>query len=132
MEYVCSCGNVSRISLDSFIRGSRCNNCGIKKSQEKQKKDFNIIADHFKNNNCILISVESEYENKYSPLKYICECGNVDTTTWGSFRNDGTRCKECRKKKISEKHRGYTIEELLPYFEERGFILTSTEYTNSH
>jgi len=133
MKYICSCGNLSTITFVAFKKGQRCKKCGIQRIKQKQKKAFEEIVKQFKKNGLTLLTKEDEYENKYSKLSYICQCGNISSTTWSSFKNsNGTSCDECKKKKISERLRKYTIEKLKPLFEKRGFTLLSTEFINSH
>lgn len=132
MKYICTCGNVSCISLSSFLRGTRCNKCGNMKSSEKQRLDFNIILKEFKNRGCILLSKRKEYKNKESTkLKFLCKCGTYHETTWSSFKYSETGCFNCKNKLISEKLRKYNIKELKVLFEQRGFTLTSLKFVNT-
>jgi hypothetical protein len=128
MRYICSCGTESKISLNSFLRGSRCQLCGNKKSAKKHKLDFEIIINMFKNRGCILLSKQNDYKDKETKLKYICKCGAYHETSFASFKYSETGCFNCRNKLIGDKNRKYSIEILRPIFEERGFVLTSTEY----
>lgn len=36
IEYICSCGNTSKITIGNFKKGVRCRKCGNKKSSESR------------------------------------------------------------------------------------------------
>jgi hypothetical protein len=123
MKYKCSCGNISYISWSNFKSGYRCFNCGLIKTKEKQKHDFNHIKNEFEKNGCILLS--KEYINNNQLLEYICSCGNYSKIRWTSFQYGG-RCYKCRNNKISEalKH-DYSI--ICDLFEKNNCKLLTTE-----
>jgi very-short-patch-repair endonuclease len=75
LKYKCSCGNISEISLDCFLRGERCNICGHIKTAEKQKHSFDYVKSRFENNNYQLLS--NEYNNYHELLDCICPKGHL-------------------------------------------------------
>jgi hypothetical protein len=41
LDYICSCGNISRTTFNSFARGHRCYDCGIKKKLGANNPNYN-------------------------------------------------------------------------------------------
>jgi len=95
-DYICSCGNKSKISFSCFKNGSRCKDCGIKKMILK-KFDPASVEKKFIDSKCTLIDV---YVNSHKHMRYICACGEKSITTWNNF-SKGKLCKKCGIKKIS-------------------------------
>jgi 5-methylcytosine-specific restriction endonuclease McrA len=121
MKYKCVCGNISYISFSSFLKGSRCKECGIKKYSSKNKLSYQEVYDYFKTQNCELL--ELEYVNNSTPMKYRCECGNIAYIKLGNFKN-GQRCMKCSgTNKLNFEH-AYNC------FKERGYELLDIEYKN--
>lgn len=98
LEYICNCGNKSTITLDAFLRGVRCKECGIKKYSEARKHDYEYVKSIFEEKGCKLLS--TEYINIHSKLHYICKCGNENWITLADFMN-GHDCRHCGNRKIS-------------------------------
>lgn len=128
MKYICSCGNPSEISWSNFKSGYRCKECGIVKKVIKQKHTYEYVKSEFEKNGCTLLSKEYVANNQL--LDYICVCGNKAKITWATFQA-GSRCYECRNKKIS-KALTQDYEEIVKLFEDNGCILLTTkeEYKN--
>jgi len=101
MSYKCSCGNISTISLKMFQNGQRCYICRNQKISNVLRMPFIEVEKCFKDNNCILISKESDYINDRSKLTYICSCGNKDTITFNKFKN-GAKCKKCKSNRAKQ------------------------------
>lgn len=128
MDYICECGNESKISFDNFKHGKRCKQCGLNKLANKFKHDYEYVRSFFKMEGCILLS--SDYINSHTPLNYICVCGNERHITFSDFQN-GKRCWDCGRKKLADIHRNdYTF--VKNYFSEYGCELLSTSYKNAH
>lgn len=120
MKYQCECGNVSCISFSSFLRGTRCKKCGIKKFSIKRRLLHQDVYDYFKSQNCELLDI---YINNQTKMKYRCSCGNISYIAFNHFKQ-GQRCMECSgKKKI-------TFDQAYECFKERGFELLDTRYIN--
>jgi hypothetical protein len=131
MKYICECGNKSEISFKCFLQGQRCRKCSYIKTRNKQKKNFDDIVEYFEKYECKLLTESYDYENKYSPLKFICRCGNEHISNWSSVKHSNRpSCNDCRFESIAEKHRKSDIDEIRIEFEKRGFTLTSTDYKN--
>jgi len=92
MSYICSCGEESVITFDSFISGKNCKKCGIIKCSSASRYSFEYIQQFFLDHNCILLS--PEYKNSKTHLDYICACGNQSKITFDDFHS-GRRCSEC-------------------------------------
>ena len=122
MEYMCSCGNISKICFSSFRRGSRCNKCGTKRGSEKQKHSLKYIEQHFKDHDCKLL--EKEYINSGVNMKYICSCGNISKISFDNFKN-GKRCRKCSG---CEK---YTLKYVKQYFEDNNYKLLEDNYKDA-
>jgi len=101
LEYICSCGIASKISFNNFRNGHRCISCGAKKTGEKLRHTYSEVYDYFKDNGCVLLSLE--YIDNISPLNYICECGRESKITFSNFKN-GNSCKRCGYAKITGKN----------------------------
>jgi len=101
MNYICSCGKYSEITLDNFRAGHRCNSCGTKRAREKLKLSFEYVCDYFKKQGCKLL--EKIYINCDIPMEYICECGSISKISFYSFCQ-GSRCKKCAAERNSGKN----------------------------
>lgn len=101
MNYICSCGNKSKSSFNTFKKGHRCFNCGVEKNKEKNKFSYNFVKNFFKKQNCVLL--ETKYINSQTKMNYICSCGNKAIIKFSKFKQ-GQRCPICRNKKVSEKN----------------------------
>jgi hypothetical protein len=121
MEYKCNCGNISKISLDSFRRGHKCNKCGTERTKEKLKLSFEFVYNYFENQGCELL--EKVYTNCDTPMKYKCDCGNISKISFYSFKN-GNRCKKCAG---IERH---SFEYVKKYFEDNNCEILEDSYKN--
>lgn len=107
LDYICECGNQSKIKFNDFKNGVRCNICGYKKRSITQRKPYEEVEELFSKNNCKLSTTKEDYYNGNSKqkLKYICSCGNEHEITYSSFYT-GRRCNNCseeRKKQTNLK-----------------------------
>jgi hypothetical protein len=83
---------------------------------------YEFVQTFFKEQECKLL--ESEYNNNYTKMRYICVCKNESTIAFNHFQN-GKRCMKCSgKEKL-------TYEYVYNFFKERNCILLSNEYKNS-
>jgi hypothetical protein len=98
LRYLCSCGNISKISYSNFKNGQRCMKCGTRNRIEKSKIPYEEVKKYFESQGCLLL--EEEYINARVPMRYICSCGNESKICFHSFRS-GSRCKDCGLKKVS-------------------------------
>ena len=123
MKYVCSCGNESEMTFAHFREGKRCAICS-----GTEKYTFTYVKKYFEDNKCKLI--ELEYLNNTTPMKYICECGNMSKICFKSFIK-GSRCVRCKGRKITET-RSHPFEYIKKYFEDNKCKLLETEYINNN
>lgn len=103
LKYICICGDESFITFNSFHSGRRCKKCGIDKFSSAIRLSYDEVKEYFGKQGCILLS--ETYKNNSSILAYRCVCGNVSEITLSNFKN-GSRCKECLSKKLSELRKG--------------------------
>ena len=122
MKYKCSCGNMSKISFNSFKNGSRCQKCA-----KNEKYKIKYIKKYFKKHGCELL--EEEYKNTHTPMLYICNCGNMSKISFSSFKK-GSRCSICANE-IRRKKRAFTFKYVKQYFKEHGCELLEKKYKNA-
>lgn len=122
MEYICICGNKSKIVLQSFSQGHRCQKCGSQKAASKTKNTFQYVQKYFADCNCKLL--ETEYTGNKTKMKYICSCGNSSRISFNNL-TAGQRCIKCGGR---EK---YTFEEVSQYFNNEGCELLEDAYANN-
>jgi hypothetical protein len=128
MKYRCNCGNVSYIKYNHFKHGHRCRKCGTANMVELCKLNYDYVYQYFLDHNCILL--EKEYINSNTKMKYICECGNESTITWGHF-SQGKRCSKCGLYRRSSKQK-LPYDYVYNYFKEQGCELLENTYTDNH
>lgn len=122
MKYICSCGDVSKITFGNFRQGYRCKKCGYKRVGDKLKHSFECIEKCFKDHGCKLL--EKEYINNHAKMKYRCSCGSISEISFKRFKR-GERCVKCAGR---EK---YTLEFAKQFFEDHDCKLLETEYINN-
>jgi hypothetical protein len=105
LEYICTCGNISTTRFNSFQKGCRCKECGIKKVTESRKYSYEEVKLFFEDRGCVLLT--TEYINNHQKLHYICSCGNEDWKQLYMFLK-GQECWECGRKKLSKLLKGRT------------------------
>jgi len=93
LDYVCSCGEISKITFYNFKQGGRCKKCG-----GTGKLTFKYVQQYFDHHNCKLL--EKEYINAHVKMKYKCCCGDISQINFNHFKQ-GKRCKKCGIGKIS-------------------------------
>lgn len=107
MKYKCECGEESRISWSSFLGGSRCKDCGIKKrAASRRKYTIEELKQTFAEQGKVLL--EEVYMNNGQPLKYVCKCGKEASITLGNFLS-GKDCFDCGVKKTAKARRDPNI-----------------------
>ena len=108
LDYICECGNQSKITLSHFLDGERCQICKSKKIGDALRMSFDEVFSIFKEQGCELLTKQSEYTGADKKLKYKCSCGNESFIRLPVLVQGG-RCKLCeniRKKKTSMKNWG--------------------------
>lgn len=129
IEYICECGNLSTTRLYNFLSGKRCKICGINKSSDSKKHSTEEVGDLFKNRGMVLLS---EYVSYLDPLRYRCDCGNVDYISLCSFSANSGKCKKCYSKELSERQRKYDVDFVKSYFESLGAKWLEESYFSNH
>ncbi len=133
MNYICTCGNKSKMSYKNAKKGRNCAECGLK-NQASKKVKFTIafIRKYFEDNGCTLLS--EEYTNsRRSPqkLRYICKCGHTSEIQWFQAYHSGTNCSNCRTLRSIESRLKYTVDEISEMFAAQGKELLEEEFKNS-
>ncbi len=103
LDYVCSCGNQSQITWNSFQQGHGCNQCGQTKTHDSQRHSIDFVREVFKSQGCELLS--DSYTNSNTLLDYRCSCGNISKIAYANFQS-GNRCKKCGFERTASKLRG--------------------------
>jgi crossover junction endodeoxyribonuclease RuvC len=97
MLCVCPCGSEVRMTLNTVMGGSLCKTCGYKRRDNGQYL-FSEVSKYFKDHGCELL--EQTYQNMQTPMKYRCECGNINKIRFYNFKI-GQRCRKCGGRKNS-------------------------------
>lgn len=92
LDYICSCGNTSKISFSHFKNGTSCKKCSVLKAAEKLKTPVEEIEQFCETNGCKLLEVFKE--NDRSHIKYICKCGSSTRAVLSNFKRF-PNCWEC-------------------------------------
>lgn len=92
MNYICKCGNKSKITLDHFKIGHRCNECKKKKLSGDRRFSFEYIKNFIQNEGYILLS--NNYINSNSALEMLCIKNHPVKNSFGNFKR-GQRCRKC-------------------------------------
>lgn len=101
MDYICNCGNYSKISFSNFKNGKRCRKCGHEKTGISRRNSHMYVKKFFEDNGCKLLS--KYYKNNSTRMNYICICGNMSEISFGAFQQ-GHRCRKCGVEKLSGKN----------------------------
>lgn len=123
IKYKCDCGSYSITTFNRFRKGSRCKQCGINKNIKTQSYSQEYVYNYFKQYDCELLD---KYKNKDISINYKCHCGNIDSTTFGSFKNK--KYKKCRKCIGLE---NYSHDYVYNYFKDNGCELLESKYINN-
>lgn len=91
VEYQCSCGNKSQISLRSFRQGNRCG-CGAKREGMKRKFTLEFVKSFIQENGFALLS--KIYTGATGKLLLKCPNGHKFSMRFHHFRQ-GHRCRKC-------------------------------------
>jgi hypothetical protein len=75
LEYICSCGNISKIKLSDFLNGVRCRQCYLEKNKGETHPCWN--PDLSKEDRILRRKYEDYYKwrkSVYERDKYLCQC----------------------------------------------------------
>lgn len=121
LEYKCSCGNTSRISLAKFKYGGRCNNCSEKhRYTYEEVKSIVEAVEGYK-----LLSTEYIGCKEYLDIQ--CDKGHPFPMTFTSFNSGGHRCPICN---IGGNYK-YDLEIAKEIFKAENCELLAKEYINT-
>lgn len=94
LDYICSCGNISKIRLSKLKLGQTCKACSMYRGG---KYTLDQVRALFEVNNCFLLS--NSYKDNNQILDYICDCGERSTIRLRNFMQ-GHRCINCAPMKM--------------------------------
>jgi endogenous inhibitor of DNA gyrase (YacG/DUF329 family) len=94
----------------------------------KVKYSHEYVYEFFQEHECELL--EEEFLNTSTPMRYRCSCGNTSLICFSSFKR-GSRCSDCKKRKLANSSRKYTIDDVREIFSNKGCTLLETSYENS-
>jgi len=127
LDYICSCGSISKISFRSFSQGTRCRKCGSEKIRKSLNHSYGYVKKYFEERGCVLLS--KKYKNAFEIIDYVCVCGGKSKITFNNFQS-GHRCYRCGVEKTSEKIK-LKYNYVKKYFDEQNCTLLSKKYTNN-
>lgn len=123
LDYVCDCGNTSKITITDFKNGVRCKKCAIGKIKNKLKFDFDYVNNYYKECGCDLL--EHEYNTVHEKMRFKCHCGNIEEGfTFKQFKGY-KQCRDCCGIIY------YNLENVKSIFRESECILLATEYIDN-
>lgn len=90
--FICSCGKQDKITFNALQRGMRCKACNNGNSARNKPFCIEYVRYFLESLGMKLLSEEYFGENK--SIKYICKCGNINTTQFSCIRL-GHTCRKC-------------------------------------
>lgn len=118
LHSICPNGHDSHSCLGNFLNGFRCLKCS-----GKEKFTYQFVKNFIEKEGYILLS--TEYVRSLDRLKVKCSNGHVRNMIFSGFYNNGSRCAKCNGTAK------YTIKELSKKYQDKGYELISTEYSNT-
>lgn len=118
LEILCPNKHTFEMSFNCFRRGQRCPECyGNKRHSYEYVKDFVEKEGYF--------LVSKEYKNAFAKIELRCPKGHLWITTFGRFKNGGSRCPECNG--------GIRLKygDVNSFIEKEGYTLLSNVYNNT-
>jgi len=111
MQLYCNkCNNVFYQTWSDIKQGHGCKQCAIKKNSEIRKKiSFTDVVNMFSEKGLDVLSLEEEYKNTDSVIKYRCICGTESSNKYHNILK-GQQCRNCgymknsKTRKISEEY----------------------------
>lgn len=105
LDYICSCGRVSKIGFVQFRKGVRCRKCGREAVAKITRRDYKDILTYFTNHGHTLVTPESEYINGSQKVDYICAKGHENKVVINQFDSHGGRCPRCSYDELSVRYK---------------------------
>jgi len=99
LNYICSCGNKSKITLTNFKAGNRCKECQRNKAKERLSYTQIEVEEMLKSRDLTLVGSYYGFHNK---LKYNCHvCGYIGEKSLNSIINTKYPCRNCFIRNVS-------------------------------
>jgi len=121
MEYICKCGNKSKITYDEVNAGHTCKKCAAKRTGSRNALPLQRVVDIFSEHG--LKFDDTSYTNSHTPIRYVCKCGNIDYKTLESIQK-GRFCDKCSGRCVVD------YERVKQDFASRGCSLIDTNVEN--
>lgn len=102
--YICGKHGIKKSSLDNFLRGHLCDECGYEKISNKLKKSLDDVEQEIKSvNGNILLNKEDYIDANTSNLMIKCStCGHIFKTSLANYRRLICGCPMCGIKRLSD------------------------------
>lgn len=132
LSFVCMKHQEKGVQLITYNRiksGSGCSYCGLERTKNKLKHEFEYVKKKFDERNYLLL--ENDYINSQTKMRYICLKHDkyVQEITFNRLIRGGG-CKYCFKEKVGNIKR-HSIEVVKNIFSNKGLILLGDNYTNN-
>lgn len=125
----CPNGHITdTMTLSRFKQGSRCRECGIINTHNKQRHTYKYVKEYIESFNYKLLS--KEYINARKSIIVQCPYGHEPySVRFDNFKN-GYRCPICGNISSGEKQK-HSYEYIKEYVENKGYNLLSKTYEES-
>ena len=125
LKFRCDKGHVFETQARCIILGHWCPQCGI----DKQRHNHDEIANIIEEKGGTLLS---QYKNNKEKIKILCnKCDNIWLVSYGHIKS-GRWCPECKKVKIANIHRKYSIDFVQLYIDKYNGVCLSKKYYNTY
>ena len=103
MDYVCKCGEISKISFSNFKKGRRCKKCSTRRKIHPKKLSTEYTFSELSQRGYIVL--DDEYKNAHNKINLICKHGHNIQTSWRSLKLNNFGCVKCKYERyVGELH----------------------------
>ena len=96
LDYICSCGNRSRIIFDSFRRGHRCQKCRSMNNSNRFRLSYKQVKKEVERLGFKML--QDDHVDSHAKIKLQCKCGNIFYRHLGNIKNKKNTCPCCALK----------------------------------
>ena len=93
LSFVCQCGTTATTTWARFRIGCLCRHCATTRANDK-RRGYTIAQVKQEFSKRGMQCLEEEYRNNYTPMRYICSCGNKATIRFFCVLK-GQKCDKC-------------------------------------
>lgn len=106
MDYICECGNISKITLSNLKKGRKCKICGDKKRTISKALDPTIVYEDIESKGYKILN--RNFRNVSNKLCLECSNNHTIHVSYRSLRGNNYSCFKCsRESKRGENHHNY-------------------------